>query len=58
VTDEIYIITGGAIPGRCPNAMPEAAPSARCNSTGANSLDQTATTSLGRTLSLQYRFTL
>ena len=29
-----------------------------CNNTGPNSLDQAATTPLGRTLSLQYRFTM
>ena len=44
--DEIYIIGGGAIPGRIPT-----------NNTGPNSLDQAATTPLGRTVSLQYRFT-
>jgi iron complex outermembrane receptor protein len=58
VGDEIYIIGGGAIPGRCPNANPAAGPFATCNNTGPNSLDQAATTPLGRTISLQYRFTL
>lgn len=53
--DKIYIIGGGAIPGRCPNFMNGPAV---CNNTGPNSLDQAATTPLGRTLSLQYRFTL
>ena len=57
ITDEIYAVTGGAIPGRCPNAMPALGPAA-CNNTGPNSLDQAATTPLGRTLSLQYRYTL
>ncbi|MGI9323634.1 MAG: TonB-dependent receptor [Pseudomonadales bacterium] len=47
INDEIYIIGGGAIPGRIP-----------ANNTGANTLDQAATTPLGRTISLQYRFTL
>ena len=58
ITDEIYIIGGGAIPGRCPNATPQLGPLATCNNTGPNSLDQAATTPLGRTLSLQYRYTL
>ena len=53
--DKIYIIGGGAIPGRCPNFMNGPAV---CNNSGPNSLDQAATTPLGRTLSLQYRFTL
>ncbi|MCY4344941.1 MAG: TonB-dependent receptor, partial [Gammaproteobacteria bacterium] len=57
ITDKIYVVSGGAIPGRCPNARPELGPAA-CNDTGANSLDQAATTPLGRTLSLQYRYTL
>ena len=55
ITDEIYVITGGAIPGRCPNFMNGPAV---CNNTGPNSLDQAATTPLGRTLSLQYRYTM
>jgi len=58
ITDEIYVIGGGAIPGRCPNATPHLGPFATCNNTGPNSLDQAATTPLGRTLSLQYRYTL
>ncbi|MDE0345339.1 MAG: TonB-dependent receptor, partial [Boseongicola sp.] len=58
ITDEIYAIGGGAIPGRCPNATPHLGPFATCNNTGPNSLDQAATTPLGRTLSLQYRYTL
>ena len=58
ITDEIYAIGGGAIPGRCPNATPQLGPFATCNNTGPNSLDQAATTPLGRTLSLQYRYTL
>ena len=45
--DEYYIIGGGAIPGRVPS-----------DNTGANTLDQGATVPLGRTISLQYRFTL
>jgi len=45
--DEYYIIGGGAIPGRVPS-----------DNTGANTLDQAATVPLGRTISLQYRFTL
>jgi iron complex outermembrane receptor protein len=47
IGDEYYIVGGGAIPGRFP-----------INNTGANTLDQAATTPLGRTISLQYRFTL
>ena len=43
IADEYYILGGGAIPGRIP-----------VNNTSANSLDQAATTPLGRTLSLQY----
>ena len=58
VTDKIYAIGGGAIPGRCPNATPERGPFATCNNTGPNSLDQAATTALGRTFSLQYRYTM
>lgn len=45
--DEIYAIGAGAIPGRIPN-----------NNASANSLDQAATTQLGRSLSVQYRFSL
>ena len=45
--DEIYIVTGGAIPGRTP-----------IDNTGANTLDQAATTPLGRTVTLQYKYTL
>jgi len=55
VTDKYYIITGGAIPGRCPNFLNGPAV---CNETGPNSLDQAATTPLGRTLTLQYRYRL
>ena len=55
ITDEIYVISGGAIPGRCPNFMNGPG---ICNNTGPNSLDQAATTPLGRTLSLQYRYTM
>ena len=58
LSDEIYIISGGAIPGRCPNATPERGPFATCNNTGPNSLDQAATTPLGRTFGLQYRYTM
>ena len=47
IGDEYYIIGGGAIPGRTP-----------IDNTGANTLDQGATTPLGRTISLQYRLTL
>lgn len=47
ITDEYYIVGGGAIPGRVPS-----------DNTGANALDQAATTPLGRTLTLQYRYTL
>jgi len=47
IGDEYYIIGGGAIPGRTP-----------IDNTGANTLDQGGTTPLGRTISLQYRFTL
>ena len=53
--DEIYITGGGAIPGRCPNFNNGPAV---CNNTGPNSLDQAATTQLGRTMTLQYRYTL
>ncbi len=56
VTDEIYAISAGAAPGRCANFSPGPPPS--CNDTGANSLDQVVTTPLGRTFSLQYRFTM
>lgn len=52
--DEIYIIAGRAIPGRCPNYM---APRT-CDNTGPNSLDRTVATPTGRTLNLQYRFSL
>ncbi len=45
--DEIYAIGAGAIPGRIP-----------ANNTGPNSLDQAATTQLGRTINLQYRYRL
>ena len=45
IGDEYYILGGGAIPGRMP-----------IDNTSANSLDQAATTNLGRTLSLQYVF--
>ena len=63
LTDKIYSIGGGAIPGRCPNVVRlepgTAGPlAAICNNTGPNSLDQAATTPLGRTLSLQYRYTM
>jgi hypothetical protein len=47
ITDEIYSVGAGAIPGRVPS-----------NNTGANTLDQAATTQLGQTFSLQYRFSL
>ena len=47
IGDENYIIGGGAIPGRKP-----------IDNTGANTLDQGATTPLGRIISLQYRLTL
>ncbi|MCH1550675.1 MAG: hypothetical protein L7T19_05890, partial [Pseudomonadales bacterium] len=47
ITDEIYAIGAGAIPGRIPT-----------DASSANNLDQAATTQLGRTMSLQYRFTL
>ncbi len=47
IGDEIYAVTAGAIPGRLP-----------LNNTGANSLDQAATTMLGRSISVQYRFTM
>jgi len=57
VTDEIYAITAGATPGRCAN-FSVGPRGASCNDTGANSLDQAVTTPLGRTLSLQYRFTM
>jgi iron complex outermembrane receptor protein len=45
--DEIYIIGGGSIPGRIP-----------ADNTNPNNLDQSASTPLGRTVTLQYRFTL
>ena len=47
LTDEYYITGGGAIPGRAPT-----------NNTGANTLDQTATVPLGRTMTLRYKYTL
>ena len=47
ITDEIYAITAGAIPGRIP-----------LNNLGANSLDQGVTTNLGRVIQFQYRYTL
>ncbi|MEC8299463.1 MAG: TonB-dependent receptor [Pseudomonadota bacterium] len=47
LSDEYYILGGGAIPGRIP-----------VNNLGANSLDQAATTHLGRVVSLQYRYSL
>ena len=47
IQDEVYAIGAGAIPGRIP-----------ANNTGANSLEEAATTQLGRSLSLLYRFTL
>ncbi len=56
--DEIWVVGAGAIPGRCPNATPELGPFATCNNTGPNSLDQAATVSRGRTVSIQYRYTL
>jgi iron complex outermembrane receptor protein len=61
LADEIYIIGGGAIPGRCPNPTLNTNPAiplyAFCdNSGGPNGLDQAANTPLGRTLTLQYRF--
>ena len=52
VNDEIYSIGSGAIPGRCANY------DGACNPTGANDLDQSNSTQLGRTITLQYRFTL
>ena len=58
ISDEIYIIGGGAQPGGCPNANPAAAPFSCDNSGGANSLDQAATTPLGRTVSFQFRYRL
>ncbi len=58
--DEIYIISGGAILGRCPNVSAgiPGVTAATCNNTGPNSLDQAATTPLGRTVTLQYKYTL
>ena len=58
--DEIYIVSGGAIPGRCPNVSAgiPGVTAATCNNTGPNSLDQAATTPLGRTVTLQYKYTL
>jgi len=47
ISDEIYAVSAGAIPGRLP-----------ANNASANSLDQAATTQLGRTISFQYRFTM
>lgn len=61
MTDEIWAVTAGAIPGRCANFDPtrtdDEGDAMVCAPTGANSLDQAVTTALGRTLSLQYRFT-
>ena len=57
--DEYYAIGGGAIPGRCPNATGTVGVfSMTCNNTGPNSLDQSAITPLGRTINLQYRYSL
>lgn len=57
IGDEYYIIGGGAIPGRCPNAV--AVPGITlCDQSDPNLLDQAATVPLGRTVTLQYRFTL
>jgi len=47
LTDEYYIIGGGAIPGRVPT-----------DNTGANTLDQAATTPLGRTMTLRYKYSM
>jgi hypothetical protein len=58
IGDKIYILHGGAQPGGCPNANPALGVAACDNSGGANSLDQAATTPLGRTLTIQYKFTL
>lgn len=58
IGDEIYIIGGGAQPGGCPNANPALGPAACDNTGGANSLDQAATTPLGRTVSLQFKYRL
>ena len=58
LNDEIWVVGAGAIPGRCPAATPALGPFATCNNTGPNSLDQAATRALGRTLALQYRFSL
>ncbi len=63
LTDKYYITGGGAIPGRCSNVMRlepgSAGPlAAICDNTDPNSLDQAATTPLGRTLSIQYRYVL
>jgi iron complex outermembrane receptor protein len=55
LNDEIWVVGAGAIPGRCPNYS---ATGTRCNNTGPNSLDQAATTALGRTLTFQYKYTL
>mgnify|MGYP006419635325 FL=1 len=58
IGDEIYIIGGGAQPGGCPNVNPALGPGA-CDLSGtANDLDQAATTPLGRTVSLQFRYRL
>lgn len=57
LNDEIYVVAGGAAPGRCPKATFGMSPA--CDNTGgANAQDQAATTPLGRTLLLEYRFTL
>ncbi|MGI9323047.1 MAG: TonB-dependent receptor domain-containing protein [Pseudomonadales bacterium] len=59
--DEIYVIGGGAAPGRCVDYKPPAAMGALATCAEgppANSLDQNAITSLGRTVALEYRFAL
>lgn len=55
LNDEIWVVGAGGIPGRCPNFLNGPA---TCNNTGPNSLDQAATVGQGRTMALQYRYTL
>ena len=56
VNDELVILGAGGIPGKCPNLT--FTPAATCTSTGPNSLDQAATVTQGRAITLQYRYTM
>lgn len=54
--DELVVLGAGGIPGKCANIA--FTPGLTCNPTGPNSLDQAATVTQGRTITLQYRFTM